>query len=44
MSEMMECPVCGKSFPMEWAECLDNGNPACPECVQKERERMDEDL
>lgn len=43
MPEMMECPICGESFPMELAEVLDNGNPACPDCVRKEREQMDED-
>lgn len=28
--EMMECPVCGRRFPEEYVEYLDNGNPACP--------------
>lgn len=39
MSEMMTCPVCGKQFPASEWETLNNGNPACPECVRKEAEK-----
>lgn len=38
MPEMMTCPVCGREFPADEYEILENGNPACPECVAKERE------
>lgn len=34
--EIMECPVCGKKFDADTAEFLDNGNPACPNCVREE--------
>lgn len=37
MEEMMTCPVCGEKFPYDIVEYLDNGNPACPRCVGKER-------
>ncbi len=40
MAELMECPVCGKMFPADEYETLDNGNPACPECVAQEKEEM----
>ena len=43
MEEMMECPVCGRKFPASLYETLDNGNPACPECVAKEQERLDKE-
>lgn len=43
MSEsMMECPVCGKQFPTRLQEISDNGNPVCPECAAKEREKLEE--
>ena len=38
----MECPVCGEAFDEEYVEYLDNGNPACPHCVQKERKDNEE--
>ena len=41
MAEMMTCPICGKQFPAEEYEILDNGNPACPECVQKEHDEAE---
>ncbi len=41
MAEMMTCPVCGEEFLTEEYETLDNGNPACPACVQEEQEKMD---
>jgi len=34
--EKMTCPICGKEFDVENIEFLDNGNPACAECVEKE--------
>lgn len=35
----MECPICGEKFDEEFVEYLDNGNPACPQCVDEERKR-----
>lgn len=44
MSDWMVCPVCGRKFDASEYECLDNGNPACPDCVAKERrENAEED-
>lgn len=34
----MTCPICGKEFPAEDYQILNNGNPACPECVEKEKD------
>lgn len=34
----VECPICGEKFDDEYVEFLDNGNPACPNCVAHERE------
>lgn len=34
----MTCPICGKQFPAEEYQILDNGNPACPECWKNEQE------
>ncbi len=31
-----ECPVCGGKFNESDVEFLDNGNPACPQCVAEE--------
>lgn len=42
MPEMMMCPVCGRMFPADEYMTLDNGNPACPDCVQKEQEELEE--
>ena len=39
MAEKMTCPICGKDFPVEEYQILDNGNPACPESFQKESEK-----
>lgn len=36
MADMMTCPICGKQFPIEEYEILNNGNPACPDCVRDE--------
>ena len=38
----MECPRCGEKFDEEYVEYLDNGNPACPHCVAKERKSEEE--
>ncbi|MGN0539017.1 MAG: hypothetical protein ACI4KI_04085 [Candidatus Fimenecus sp.] len=38
MADYIQCPICGKKIETSEYECLDNGNPACPECVQKELE------
>ena len=37
----MECPICGKSFDDEMVEFLENGNPACPHCVDEEQKRQE---
>ena len=34
----MTCPVCGKLYDEQDIEFLDNGNPACPQCVALEAE------
>lgn len=41
MDELMQCPVCGKMFPASEYETLDNGNPACPECVREEQKELE---
>lgn len=33
------CPICGERIESSQMEFLDNGNPACPRCVQNEREK-----
>ena len=35
----MECPICGEKFDEENVEFLDNGNPACPHCVDEEKKK-----
>lgn len=42
MANNIMCPICGKMFPPEEYELLDNGNPICPECAEKERENEEE--
>ena len=37
LSDTMTCPVCGREFEAADYQCLDNGNPACPNCVAEER-------
>lgn len=37
----MTCPICGGKFPYDVVEYLDNGNPACPNCVNEKRKRME---
>ncbi|MBQ3162829.1 MAG: hypothetical protein IJC04_12000 [Oscillospiraceae bacterium] len=37
----MECPICGKSFDGEMVAFLENGNPACPHCVNEEQKRQE---
>lgn len=36
MPEKMQCPICGKEFDAQDYQILDNGNPACPDCVKDE--------
>lgn len=43
MSDMTECPRCGKKFPTTVLEHLDNGNTACPDCVREDDEKRDAD-
>lgn len=38
MDKMM-CPICGKEFDVADIDYLDNGNPACHNCVVEEYER-----
>lgn len=33
---MMTCPICGRKFNDLNATILENGNPACPACAEKE--------
>ena len=40
--EQMTCPVCGRLFDYDIVEYLDNGNPACPQCVDKERKEIEQ--
>lgn len=35
----MECPICGNKFDEEYIEFLENGNPACSQCVEHEEKR-----
>lgn len=37
----MECPICGELFDSDDMEILDNGNPACHDCVLKEDAKDD---
>lgn len=34
----IRCGYCGKEYDETWCTALDNGSPACPECVAKEEE------
>ena len=34
--DKMICPICGKEYDSLDAVILDNGNPGCPECAEKE--------
>lgn len=43
MSSLVECPVCGKKVDSNELELLDNGNPACRECVAKEKKEKEEE-
>ena len=42
MSDYVQCPGCGKKIPVETADALENGSPACAECARAERERDEE--
>lgn len=39
----MTCPICGKEYDNADADFLENGNPACHECVMKENEKNQEE-
>lgn len=41
LMELIECPVCGKKIPYDIVEYLDNGNPACPNCVMEEQKELE---
>ena len=32
----MTCPICGRNFDEQHVQFLENGNPACPVCVEEE--------
>ncbi len=34
----IRCGYCGKEYDETWCTALDNGSPACPDCVAKEEE------
>lgn len=38
--EDMACPICGQKFPVNMVRTLDDGTPACPECLIKEWDKM----
>ena len=38
MQDKIQCPICGNMIDPNEADSLDNGSPACPECVKKEQE------
>lgn len=40
--EKMTCPICGRLFDYDIVEYLDNGNPACPQCVDEERKELEQ--
>lgn len=40
--EQMTYPICGRQFDYDLVEYLDNGNPACPQCVVEERKKNEE--
>lgn len=33
------CTTCGEMFNDEYIDFLENGNPACPRCVEEEEKR-----
>lgn len=37
MADKVMCPICGRMLDPDVMEYLDNGSPACPECVIAER-------
>lgn len=39
--EKMTCPICGRSFDEKDMSFLENGNPACFECVEKEQSKSE---
>lgn len=41
--EKMICPICGRVFDEADIDFLDNGNPACHNCVVAEDERNEEE-
>lgn len=36
------CDYCGNEYEEEYEGTLDNGSPACPECVAKEERKLEE--
>ena len=41
--EEMNCSVCGEKFNAEYVDFLDNGNPACPKCIEEEELKNNEE-
>ena len=37
--EKMTCPICGEKFDEKDMDFLENGNPACSKCVEKEQSK-----
>ena len=35
-----KCDYCGKKIEAEYMSALENGSPACPECVAKEENKL----
>ncbi len=38
----VKCGYCGKEYDDAYGGALDNGSPACPECVDDEEKRNEE--
>ena len=41
MADQVMCAVCGNMLSADEYELLDNGSPACPECVAEEQRYED---
>ena len=39
---MKKCEFCGEYYDDDYAGTLDNGSPACPNCVEKEEAHEEE--
>ena len=43
MAELRKCDYCGRYFDVTLFRPLDNGSEACPECVEGEETKEDEE-